>query len=194
MDDQGYIDYFAILGVDHDAKTGEIKKNYRKKMKELVMEIARVAITEERRDRYLLDLAKLNAAYYILRDNHLRAQYEVDRERVMALEKEWAEAVRTGDEAGVEDLRRQFDRHLRDFLTRYMEELMLEAGRDKECIEASNWDAAHERHAGRVLRHFRHQHYQVIQERLPFYEVTPPEVDWAERRQTAAAILDEGTA
>ena len=193
MDDKGYIDYFAVLEVPDDAKTGEIKKTYRKKMKELVMEIARVEITEERRDRYLLELAKLNAAFYILRDNDLRQRYEEDRRNVMTLEEAWSAAVETGGE-GVEDLRRRFDRALRDYLTRYMEELVLEAGRDKECQEASNWDAAHERHAGRVLRHFRHKHYQVIQERLPFYDITRPEVDWEERARTVCAILDEGAA
>jgi curved DNA-binding protein CbpA len=189
MDDHGYIDYFAVLDSTSEAKPGEIRKNYKKKMKDLVMEIARVAITEERRDRYLLELAKLNAAFYILRENERREQYVQDREHVMDLEKKWAEAVKAGQTGGVEDMRRYFDGALRDFLSKYMEELMLEAGRDKECIEASNWDAAHERHAGRVLRHFRHQCYQVIQERLPFYTVTEPKVDWDERARTVAGII-----
>ena len=65
----------------------------------------------------------------------------------------------------------------------------LEAGHDKACVEASNWDAAHERHASRILRHCRQGHYQRILERLPYWEVTPPQIDWDERKRTIAAIL-----
>ena len=61
MDDSGYVNYFEILGLDESAKPGEVRKNYKHMMKELVMEIARSEITPERRASYLLDMAKLNA-------------------------------------------------------------------------------------------------------------------------------------
>ena len=76
-----------------------------------------------------------------------------------------------------------------DFLTVYVEEAMLEAGRDKDCVDASNWDSAHERHAFRILRHYRQGLYQEILERLPYCEVTAPAVDWDERTRTVAALM-----
>lgn len=191
MNEAGYVDYFAVLELTPEAKPGEVRKNYKKMMKDLILDIARTEITEEKRDRFLLSMARLNTAFYILRDNDRRARYVEDRDRVMQLEEEWRTATEQGG-AGVEELRRQFERALRDFLTTYMEDLVLDAGRDKECVEASNWDRAHERHAGRVLRHDRHRHYQMILERLPFHETTAPQIDWAERCQTVAAILAEG--
>ena len=191
MNDAGYVDYFPVLDLTPDAKPGEVRKNYRKMMKDLLLLIARTEITEEKRDRFVLDMARLNTAFYILRDNDRREKYMHDREQVMQLEDQWRACAET-DASGGEELRRQFDRALRDFLTTYMEDLVLEAGRDKECVEASNWDRAHERHAGRVLRYDRHRHYQMILERLPFHETTAPQVDWNERSKTAAAILAEG--
>jgi curved DNA-binding protein CbpA len=188
MADSGYINYFDILELPEDAKPGDVRKTYRKKMKNLVQEIARVEITEDRRDRYLLDLARLNAAFYILRDNDRRARYIEDRERVMRLEKEWREAVDAGREK-TDHLRRQFDNALRHFLSVWMEEVMLEAGRDRECVEASHWDPYHERHAGRVLREYRQRLYHEIHERLPYYDVSRPEIDWDERTKTAAALI-----
>ncbi len=68
---------------------------------------------------------------------------------------------------------------------------MLDAGRDKECVEASHWNEAHERHAFRILRHYRQGLYQKILARLPFVEVTPPQIDWVERRETVSALLRE---
>lgn len=187
-DDKGYVDYFEILGLDESAKAGDVRKNYRHHMKELVMEIARVEITEERRSRYLLDMAKLNAAFYLLRETPTRDAYWSLRNEVIELEQQWREAADRGL-AEVDALRRSYDGKLRHFLSRYVEEAMLEAGRDKECVEASNWDAAHERHASRILRHYRQSLYQQILERLPYYEVSAPNVDWDERRRTIAAVL-----
>jgi len=40
MTQDGYIDYFATLGIEPDAKPGEVKNHYRKAMKALVNEIA----------------------------------------------------------------------------------------------------------------------------------------------------------
>ena len=191
MSDKGYVNYLEILELDESARPGDVRKNYKRLMKDLVMEIARVEITQERRDRYLLGMAKLNAAFYILRDNESREIYWQARKEIMTLEAEWRNAV----ESGIEDtntLRRMYDAKLRHFLSRYVEETMLEAGRDKECVEASNWDAAHERHASRLLRHYRQSLYQQILERLPYFEVTPPRIDWDERTRTIAAILSQG--
>jgi hypothetical protein len=197
MADKGYVNYFEILDLDEEAKPGEVRKGYKRKMKDLVLEISRAEITEDRRGRYLLEMAKLNAAFYVLRDSDKRNRYWQERQEAMALEDTWREAAQKGGEnaRGAEALRapdaarRGFERKLRDFLTHYVEEAMLEAGRDKECVEASHWDAAHERHASRILRHYRQSAYQEILERLPYWDVTPPRVDWDERRRTVAALL-----
>ena len=193
MPDEGYVDFFEILGLDETAKPGAARKQYKRLMKELVMEIGRVEITEERRARYLLEMAKLNAAFFVLRGNETRDAYWNERGEVMALEQQWREAADRGADSA-DTLRRAFDMKCRDFLSKYLEEVMLTAGRDKDCVEASHWNAAHERHASRLLRQFRHSAYRQILERLPFSEVTPPEIDWDERVQTAAAILAETTA
>lgn len=189
MQDEGYVNYFQALDLPDSAKPGEVRKAYKQKMKDLVFEIARVQITEERRERYLLEMAKLNAAFYLLRDNESRDRYWAEREEAIQLENQWREAA-DQQAPNADDCRRAFERKVRDFLTRYMEETMLEAGRDKECVEASHWDPAHEAHASRILRHYRQSAYQVILERLPYHEVTPPQVDWTERKQTVASILD----
>ena len=189
--DSGYVDYFAELGLDEDAKPGEVRKAYRRIMKDLVNEIAAVEITEERRSRYLQQMAKLNAALYVLRETESRDEYWECRRELIALEKEWS----TASEAGAPDVdryRKAFDGRLRDFLSKYVEDLMLAAGRDKECVEASNWDAAHERHAFRILRHYRQSLYREILERLPFAEVTKPQIDWKERQTTVARLLSHG--
>jgi len=193
MPDEGYVNFFEILGLDETAKAGPVRKQYKRLMKELVMEIGRVEITEERRARYLLDMAKLNAAFFVLRGNETRDAYWSEREEVMALEQQWREAAER-DVDSADAVRRAFDVKCRDFLSKYLEEVMLTAGRDKDCVEASHWNAAHERHASRILRQFRHSAYRQILERLPFSEVTAPEIDWDERVQTAAAILAESTA
>ena len=191
MSAQGYIDYFEVIELAADAKQGEVRNQYKRLMRDLVMEIQRVEITADKRDRFLLDLAKLNAAFYILRNNTLREQSVSDRTEIMALEERWGAAVASGG-SEADGLRRQFDAALRHFLSRYMEELVLEAGRDQECVEASHWDASHERHAGRILRHYRQELYHMIHERLPYYDVTKPELDWDERERTVREILTAG--
>lgn len=192
MSDQGYINYFDILGVSESAKIGEVKNAYKKVMKQLLMEIGRTTITDSRRDAFLLDIARLNAAYYILRDNARRQQYVDDRAAVVQLEDEWREAVQNETDAA-DQLRRAYDAALRHFLSTYLEELVLEAGRDRECVEASRWSRAHERHASRVLRHYRQRIYHEIHERLPYYQITAPEIDWEERSRFIAQSLSEGS-
>jgi len=187
----GYINYFEILGVAEDAKPGEVRKEYRARMKRLVADIARLEITEERRSRFLLDMAKLNAAFYILWKPESREAYWGERQALIELEERWRSAVRD-NASDTDSLRRDFDRRIRDFLAKYVEESMLEAGRDKDCVEFSHWDVAHERHAFRILRYYRQTLYQQILERLPFVDVTPPRIDWDERTKTVAAILNEG--
>ena len=70
-----------------------MRKNYKRKMKDLVLGMSRVEITEERRARYLLETAKLNTAFHILRDSDRRARYWQERQKVMALEDAWREAA-----------------------------------------------------------------------------------------------------
>ncbi len=188
--ENGYVDYFDILGLAPDAKPGDVRKAYRRKMKDLVMEIARVQITEDRRARFLLEMAQLNAALCLLRDESARDAYWNDREELIQIENRWREAVEQR-QAEAEPLRRDYERRLRDFLSRYVEDLMLSAGRDKEAVEASNWDRAHERHASRILREYRNRLYQQIRQRMPYHEVTPPRIDWNERRAAVAALTKE---
>lgn len=193
MIDDGYVNYFEVLELGEDCKPGEVRNNYKRLIKNLLIEIGRVQITESRRDAFLLDIAKHNAAFYILRDNDLRHRYAEDRAAVVALEDAWHKAAETNS-SELDVCRRKFDAALRHFLSRYMEELVLQAGRDKECVEASHWSRAHERHASRVLRHFRQRVYHQIQERLPYYEVTRPEVDWNERKTLVQNMLKQGSA
>jgi hypothetical protein len=188
MSDEGYVDYFEVLELGASAKPGEVRNAYKRKMKSLVAEIARVEITGELRAHYLLEMAKLNAALCILRDGDVRETYCADRQRAMELEQEWRDAVEASAD-NADALRREFDTRLRSFLSRYVEEQMLTAGRDKECIEISHWDEAHERHAHRILRHFRQRLYRQVLERLPYHEVTPPQLDWTERSKTVEDIL-----
>ena len=187
-DEKGYINYFEFLGLQDDCKLGEVRKEYRQRMKDLVAEIARVEITEERRSRYLLEMGQLNAAFFILRKAELREDYWAERARVIGLERKWRETVARG-EAGADDLRRDFERRMRDFLARYVEEAMLDAGRDRECVEHSHWDAAHERHAFRILRRYRQSLYREILNRLPYVDVTPPAIDWEERARLVASVM-----
>jgi curved DNA-binding protein CbpA len=192
MSQESYVNYFEILELPDDCKPGEVRKNYKRLMKDLVIEIHRTRLTEDLRDKYLLKMAQLNAAFYILRDSERREHYVTSRARVIELEEEWQQAA-DADPEGADKLRRAFDQALRDFLSTYLEELMLEAGRDGECVEASHWDPYHERHAGRVLRLYRQRLYNEIHERLPFYDVSKPEIDWDERAGVAAALLNEGS-
>jgi hypothetical protein len=186
--DTGYVNYFEVLGLDESAKPGDVRRAYKKLMKDLVMEIAAVEITEERREKYLLEMAKLNAGLFILRESDLRDEYWRERSELIDLEHDWRRAADSGSEAANE-LRKAYDSRIRNFLAKFVEEAMLAAGRDKECVEASHWDAAHERHASRILRHYRQSLYRRILERLPFVEVTPPVIDWDERRRFVAGVL-----
>lgn len=190
MSESGYINYYEILGVPVGANPGEVRKTYRREMKRLLMEISRARMTSERRTHFLLEMAKLNAASFILRDVGRREQYWTARQELIALEEKWRQA--RDDPEQSERYRKQFDGQVRHFLSKYVEESMLEAGRDPECVEVSHWDPAHERHATRILRHYRHLLYQEILERLPYYEVTPPAIDWAERERRVGALLAEG--
>jgi len=186
--DLGYVNYFEVLGVAEDAKPGEVRKTYKRKMKDLLGEINRVEVTAKLKSQYLLDMAKLNAALFILRDTDERDAYWQERAALINLEARWREAAEAGkDEA--EPLSREFDRRVRGWLSKYLEDTMLAAGRDRECVEASQWDRDHERHATRLLREFRHRQYQAILQRLPFVDVTKPEVDWDERRDMVAGVL-----
>lgn len=186
----GYINFFEILGLNEDAKPGEVRKVYRRRMKELVGEIARVEITQQRRARYLLEMAQLNAALLVLRENETREAYWSERQALIELEQTWREAVEANSPEA-ELLRRQYDGRLHSFLSKYCEEWMLAAGQDKECVEHSNWDPAHTRHASRILRFYRNNLHRSILQRLPYADVTPPSIDWNERRKFAAAVLSE---
>ncbi len=187
-EEAGYLNYFEILGLDDQANPGEVRKTYKRLMKELVREIARVEITEERRSHYLREMAKLNAAVYILRDKGMREQYWNQRSELIALEEAWR-AADPSDRKTCDALRREFDGKVKSFLSKYVEETMLEAGQDKEVVEASNWNPAHARYATRLLRHYRHLLYHAILERLPHHEVTPPTIDWKERAATVKQMM-----
>lgn len=183
-EDTGYVDYRTLLELPENYKPADVIRTYKKKMKNLVIEISQVKVTQEQRDQYLLLMAQLNAAFYIFRDRARGESYLRDRDEVIQLEEEWR--TLTGDPVKSDAMRRRYDQALRSFLAKYMEELVLEAGRDPDCIENSGWDAAHERYAGRILRQYRQQRYHEIHERLPYYEITPPVIEWAER----AAFVD----
>jgi hypothetical protein len=186
--EDGYVDFFVVLGLTPEARPGEVRREFKRRMKLLVGDIRRAEITQERRNHFLLEMAQLNAALVVLRDADTREAYWSEREGLIDLEQRWRET----DAAGQEDtelLRREFDGRLRGFLSKYIEEMMIGAGRDKECAEACGWDAAHERHASSLLRHYRHSLYQQILERLPYSEVTRPEIDWDERRRLVAELV-----
>jgi curved DNA-binding protein CbpA len=189
MSEAGYINYFEILGLGEDANPGEVRNTYRKKMKALRDSVTDT-IPEDRRAQFILDMAKLNAAVFILRDQAKRAAYAQERQALIDLEKRWTDqAAKSSDPESTDALRREFDARARSFLSKYVEETMLEAGQDKDVAELSGWNIFYARYALKLLRHYRHLLYHDILERLPFHVVTQPSIDWAERRRTVAAIL-----
>lgn len=191
MDDAGYINFFEILGLEPNANPGEVRKTYRREMKRLVGEIAQAKITEDRRAEYILEMAKMNGAVYVLRDKAMREEYETERNALIELERQWRElAEKDSDPEKTDPLRREFDGRVKAFLSKYVEETMLEAGQDKEVAEASNWNILHSRYALKHLRHYRHRLYHDILERLPYHQVTKPSIDWEERKKTVSALLE----
>ncbi len=188
-DDLGYTDYRVILDLPDQYKPADVIRNYKKRMKQLLIDISDNEHSNERQEYYLLLMAQLNAAFYILRDRQRGETYLHEREEVIRLEEEWRGASATGDAGSEDQLRRRYDQALRDFLSKYMEEYMLEAGRDPECVEQSGWCAAHEQHAGRILRQYRQQRYQEIHERLPYFEISHPEIVWEERAGFVEELL-----
>ena len=191
--DAGYINFFKILDLDENARPGDVRKVYRRRMKGLVGEIARAEITEQLRAKFLLDMAQMNAALFVLRESDTRDAYWSERQELIDLEAKWRTAVeQSQDEA--ELLRREYLAKLLTFLSKYCEELMLAAGLDKECVEHSNWDNAHARHASRILRFYRNGLYQKILERLPYVEVTRPDIVWEKRNKFIAEILAKNEA
>mgnify|MGYP002682170631 CR=1 FL=1 len=126
----------------------------------------------------------------VLRENDTREAYWSERQALIELEQKWRDTV-AANEPEADTFRRQYDGRLQAFLSKYCEEWMLSAGQDKECVENSNWDAAHTRHASRILRFYRNDLYQKILERLPYAEVTPPSINWTERARFVRGALDE---
>lgn len=188
--DMGYTDYREVLALPENYKPADVIRNYKKRMKQLLIEISENRQADDRRDHYLLLMAQLNAAFYILRDRQRGETYLLERNEVMRMEEEWRTATGKGD-AGEEDaLRRKYDQALRNFLAKYMEEFVLEAGRDPECVENSGWDSVHERLAGRILRQYRQQRYHEIHERLPYFEVSAPDIDWETRYSFVEELLE----
>lgn len=190
MSESGYINYFDILGLRDDANPGEVRNTYRTKMKVLVQEIKRSTITEDRRAQFILEMAKLNGAVIVLRDNARREAYWSERRELIDLEHRWREAAeRDPDPEKTDALRREFDGRVRSFLSKYVEETMLEAAQDKEVAETSGWNVYYSRYALNLLRHYRHLLHHDILERLPYHAVTRPNIDWDERGRAIERML-----
>ncbi len=185
----GYINYFERLGLANDAHPGEVRKAYKKLMKQLVQEIAQVEVTADRRAQFMLQMATLNAAVFVLKDKERREAYWAERQALIELEAEWC-GLDDSDEARHDVLRPKFDSEVRSFLSKYVQEMPLNAGSDHEVLEASHWDVAHARHATQLLRQYRHHLHHDILERLPYHEVTEPKIDWSERQKTVAELLE----
>jgi len=190
MSEAGYINYFEILGLGVDANPGEVRNTYRKKIKAL-RDAAGTATTDDRRAQFILDMAKLNAGAFILRDQPKREAYWQERAALIELEQRWrTHAAGNADPEANDALRREFDARVGSFLSKYVEETMLEAGQDKDIAEASGWNIFYARYALKLLRHYRHLLHHDILERLPFHAVTTPAIDWEERKRTVSALLD----
>jgi len=184
----GYVNYFETLGLADGANPGEARKVYKRMMKKLVQDIARTEITPDKRSAFILDVARLNAACFVLKDKDRREVYWAEREALIAMEAEWR-ALDESDTAAQEKIRGAFDSRIRSFLSRYVEEMTLTAGQDREILEASRWDDAHARYATSLLRYYRQHLYNDILERLPYHEVTKPKIDWDERQSTVEELL-----
>ena len=184
----GYINYFETLGLENGANPGEVRKTYKKSMKVLLQEIAQVEVTPDRRAQFILQMSNLNAAVYVLKDKERRETYWNERQALIDLEAQWC-ALDESDHEQHQKLRSTFDNEVRSFLSRYVQEMSLNAGSDHEVLEASHWDEAHARHATQLLRRYRHDLYNDILERLPYHEVTKPKIDWSERQNTVAELL-----
>ncbi len=191
MPESGYINYYELLGLTNGAKPGEARNAYKKRIKNLIADFSSQDQTRDRVNAFVLDMAQLNAAVYVLRDNTRREAYWDERADLIALEDRW---VALGDASTPESdaLRREFDTKIRAYLSKYVEEMTLEAGTDKHVVEASQWGEGHARHATRLLRLFRHNLYHQILERLPYHQVTRPQIDWAERKTTVAELISNG--
>jgi len=188
MPESGYINYYELLGLNNGAKPGEARNAYKKRMKSLISDFTAQEQTRDRVNAFVLEMAQLNAAVYVLRDNARREAYWQERTELIALEEEWAAL---GDTSSPESdaLRREFDTKIRAFLSKYVEEMTLEAGTDKHVVEASQWGEGHARHATRLLRLLRHNLNHQILERLPYHQVTRPQIDWTERRGAVAELI-----
>jgi curved DNA-binding protein CbpA len=188
MPESGYINYYELLGLTNGAKPGEARNAYKKRIKSLIADFTAEEQTRDRVNAFVLEMAQLNAAVYVLRDNTRREAYWAERTELIALEEEW---VAMGDISSPESdaLRRDFDTKIRAFLSKYVEEMTLEAGTDKHVVEASQWGEGHARHATRLLRLLRHNLYHQILERLPYHQVTRPQIDWTERQSTVAELI-----
>lgn len=185
----GYINYFETLGLENRANPGEVRKTYKKQMKQLLQEIAQVEVTPDRRAQFILQMSNLNAAVYVLKDKERRENYWDERQALIDLEAEWC-ALDESDHDRHNELRPRFDNDVQSFLSKYVQEMPLNAGSDHEVMEASHWDEAHARHATQLLRQSRHDLYTEILERLPYHEVTKPKIDWSERQSTVAELLE----
>lgn len=187
--DTGYINYFDALGIAEDAHPGEVHKVYKRIMKKLLQEISQGDLTPDRRNQFLLDMARTNAALFVLKDKERRETYTTARQEVMTLEATWCATDRDDYELN-NKYRAEFDTKVRSFLSKYVEEMTLTAGQDKEVVEASRWEAGHARAATEILRYYRHHLYNQILERLPYHEVTEPKIEWDERRGIIKTMLE----
>ncbi|MFA7692945.1 MAG: hypothetical protein GX117_03245 [Candidatus Hydrogenedentes bacterium] len=188
--DLGYTDYREVLALPERYKPADVIRNYKKSIKQLRIEISENEQADDLRDHYLLLIAQLNVAFYILRDRQRGEEYLQQREELIALEETWRSVAATGSMEEQDRARRSYDQSLRNFLAKYMEEYLLEAGRDPDCMEHSGWNSVYERLAGRVFRQYRQQRYHEIHERLPYFEVSTPTIDWEQRADFVATLLE----
>ena len=184
----GYINYFDTLGLADGANPGEVRKSYKKLVKKLIQDVQNTEVTPDKRSAFILDMARFNAACFVLKDKVRREIYWEERQAMINLEAEWL-AIGQDDSKAQEEIRGRFDQEIRSFLSKYVEEMTLTAGHDKEVVEVSQWNPDYARFATSLLRYYRHHLYNDILERLPFHEVTKPKIDWDERQSAVAELL-----